>query len=168
MALHEVELASNIKDVAINFSSSRIATLHETAIVILVYDVKSSPIIEPVVERTITLPVSDTLTARQICFRGDVDLFILATHLVSGVDMIYDVQKSSFHSPSAIMTLLRIFPTLDHDALCVSSSTAISRVDLLEPTEGTSYGAIMTDNICSYPTPASWVEVLNHADQVSS
>lgn len=168
MALHEIELARNIKDVAINFANTRIATLHETTITVLIYDVKVSPVIDPVVERTIALPISNTVIARQICFRSDVDLFVLAMHLASGVDMIYDVQKSSFHSPSATMSIFGIFPTLDHDALCVTNSTAVSRVNLLEPTEGKQYGTLMSKNICSFPTSTSWVEVLNYAGQVSS
>lgn len=66
MALHEIELVSPIRDVAIDSTNHTIVALHETSVTYLKFDPLSS--IAPQAGDMTKLPFSDSFVAEQISF----------------------------------------------------------------------------------------------------
>ena len=167
MALHEIELESNAKDVAVNFSSSRIAVLHERTISVFRFGV--SPVSEPVLERKIDLP--EQMIPLQICFRGDEDVFVLLATLVTGFKMVYNAQSNYSHevkSPGPV----RIFAAIDHTSLCIAEGNIVSE---LRPSSENDprllERPLHSHTICIFPYAGPWIEsieLVHHAEQVST
>lgn len=79
MALHELELRSPIKDVAINQSSSRIAALHEDGVTLVAYSAKNLVTPPSVIGEVAFSLAGASKSCRQLAFAGEEIVVLLWT-----------------------------------------------------------------------------------------
>lgn len=168
MARHEVHLAQSAIDVAISFSGTRIAVLHEDQVCIYAYDLISKPISEPVLERNLVLPPS-VQHPRQVAFTRDLDVYVLlgsvgpipdsVCYLCSGGD------SEGIYKEIGLQESVAIFPTLDYQSICIQAkdgSVASLNPDVTEER----IAQFKTITVAKLPVACPWVELVHQADRV--
>jgi len=163
MALHEIELEHEVIDVTVNLSNTRVAVLHSTCVTVLNYEPKTAATSDPVIERTEVLPISDFIIARQICYKGDDQLLVLMTNLLTNDNLIYDCLSLQESQVPDGVEVLQLSPSLDHETLHLTTPAAIQQVESLENPDG--YLDLST--LTELPTTAVWTEVVHCGDEVN-
>lgn len=164
MALCDLELQTEIKDVAINTSNMDMAVLHENSVTLVHAHKDQGPhaaLSDLKAERVIKLPFSQTQKAQQICFRGEEDIYVLLTDVFSGECSLYDLHKAVFHElPEEVsVNVSSIFPSVDHKMFCIATDTGVC--ELIE-TEG----VFETRTLSVSPVITPWVEVVTKDEEV--
>lgn len=134
MAHCEINVDSNIVDVAFSHSGARIAVLTADSFSIFAWPMKTRPVPSPLLESSHPLPQTPNSRPRQIVFLHDSEVFIL---IQDGPDrrierMRLDTRESSVSfAISADEQIQGIFSNIQHDKLWISKS--------LLRTKGTTY-----------------------------
>ena len=162
MALHEIGLEHEVTDVTVDRSNTHVAVLHSTCVTILNYEPKTSATLDPVIERTEVLPISDFIVARQICYKGDDHLLVLMTNLLTNDNLIYDCLSQQESQVPDGVEVLQLSPSLDHEMLHLTTPAAIQQVESLENPNG--YLELST--LTELPITAVWAEVVHCGDEV--
>jgi hypothetical protein len=162
MALHEIELENGAVDVAVNLSNTRVAVLHNTSVTTLKYEPKTSATSDPVIERTEVLPITDFIVARQIRYKGDDQLLVLMTNLLTNDNLIYDCSTQQESQVPDGVEVLQLFPSLDHETLHLTTAATVQQVDSLENANG--YLELTT--LTELSGTATWTEVVHCGDEV--
>lgn len=158
MARHETTLEKNAKDVAINASGTRIAVLCEQDIYVYSYDIKKKPIPDPVLLWHATAETG--YETRQVCFRGDSDVFVLAEEANGEASVILRFEIGTADLPIPIFEphpVSSLFCSVDWDSICVQTSAGLV-LELGADGEWKS--------ICRFPKPTPWPSLIHHAGEV--
>lgn len=161
MALHEVVLESNAVDVAINSSNTLLAVLHESEVCIYRYDINTKAAKDPVLDtrHAMETPAS---TPRQITFRGESEIFVLADSREIGESL---VCHKTLEQPDFTMLPLdsprihSIFNSVDYNqAYIQDDGSAVSMIssDVLEG----------QSSLCKFPVRPAWTEVISNEELV--
>ncbi|KAF2086110.1 elongator complex protein [Saccharata proteae CBS 121410] len=160
MALHEVSLKGNAIDVAVNASSTVLATLHENVLCFYDYDPRTKPVPEPTIQTCMSLPVSPTYW-KQLAFRGDSEVYTLYQDDLTEGNVICQTilgEDSCEMIDSGDREVHSIFSSVDYSTVCVLfGDGTVCPLDLQAFTIG--------NTICRFPRPPSWVEVIRHGDE---
>lgn len=164
IALHELKIEAVARDVSVNMSNTRIAVLHGTSFSVIKYEVRSpsSSIEEPTIERIEDLPVSDFIVARQICYKGDDELLVLMTNLLTNESIIYDCTDQVEAQIPDQLNVLSLFPSIGQDALFLTTENSVQQIVSIENSEGYTTLAAHTGLSAS----ATWVEVVHIGERV--
>lgn len=164
MALHEINLEAVARDVTVNMSNTKVAVLHGTSFTIIDYGAKSpsSSIQEPKIERIEDLPISDFIVARQICYKGDDELLVLMTNLLTNESIIYDCTNQVEAQVPDRLNVLSLFASLGQEALYLTTENSVQRIDALENSQG--YTSLISH--AALPAPGPWVEVVHIGEEV--
>ena len=87
MALHEVALPQGVVDVTFSPNGSKFAVLHARGISIYHYQANSQRISPPSLVQFCDFSSKDK-AVRQICFRNEINIIVLETHLLTGKDLV--------------------------------------------------------------------------------
>lgn len=126
MAHCEINVDSNIVDVAFSHSGARIAVLTTDSFSIFSWSMKTRPVPSPLLESSHPLPQTPNSRPRQIAFLHDSEVFVL---IHNGPDcrierMRLDTRESSVpYVISAEEQIQSIFPNIQHDKLWISKSS---------------------------------------------
>lgn len=162
MSLHEISLEITARDVSINLSNTRVAVLHGTSFTIVNHEVKSpsSSISEPRIERIEDLPVSDFIVARQICYKGDDELLVLMTNLLTNESILYDCTNQVEAQVPDRLNVLSLTASIGQETFYLTTENSVQKIDNLENSQGyTSLSAC-----AALAGPAPWIEVV-HVDE---
>jgi len=164
MALHEINMEAVARDVSVNMSNTKVAVLHGTSFTIIDYEAKSpsSSTREPKIERIEDLPISDFIVARQICYKGDDELLVLMTNLLTNESIIYDCTNQVEAQVPDRLNVLSLFASLEQEALYLTTEASVQRIDALENSQG--YTSLTAH--AALPAPAPWVEVVHIDEEV--
>jgi len=165
MALHEINMEAVARDVSVNMTNTKIAVLHGTSFTIIDYEVQSpsSSIREPKIERIEDLPISDFIVARQICYRGDDELLVLMTNLLTNESIIFDCTNQVEAQVPDRLNVLSLFASLGQDALYLTTENSVQCIHAIQNSEG--YTTLTASTTLTVPAP--WVEVVHIGEQVS-
>ncbi|KAH8697212.1 putative killer toxin sensitivity protein [Talaromyces proteolyticus] len=142
MAYCEINVDSNIVDVAFSRSGARIAVLTNNNFSIFAWPVKSKPIPAPLLESSYPLSEASGFRPRQIAFLGERDVYILSHH--GPFDRC--IERTTLETRETTVSYLAseeehihsIFSSLERDKLWFSKSSNKSRV--------MSYSKVMPEN----------------------
>lgn len=161
MAAHELVLQENSQAVAINSNNRTLAVLSETRVELFRcsgHDANKKPLYDFSERSVIELPLTPHQRPEQVCFVGEENFFVVVKDLYTWETSLYD------HSQELVTPLphpdgrsvLRIFPSVDHQMLCAATSDGIC--EILDGSE--------MNTLSIMPVPPLWAEVVKNEDFV--
>lgn len=104
MALYELQLSANVKDLTFNATNTRIAALHEATVSVISFDTQDS---KPAISEIVPIHNLSNQVTQQICFGDNGNIFVLGTRLGSGsITLNTPCAKSSIDISDAATTCL--------------------------------------------------------------
>lgn len=131
MAHCEVNVDSNIVDVAFSHSGARIAILTQDSLSVFAWSVKTRPLPAPLLESSHPLSQTPGYLPRQVAFLGESEVYVLSHFGPSECrierTMLETRETTLAYTTSEGERIHSIFSNLEHDSLWFSKSSETSR-----------------------------------------